>query len=1619
MFIIPITLQAILVETEIIQSKGGSQVINIPITGQTFTQLVITSKGYLIKFNSDSSRSESNLIEGLQFSGVKSDGCQISNDLIVIANADDKQLIFFNLTNNAIATDTIENFSDNGLSLSCSSNYFVIATSSGEEATIKLYHQKTQYKTNTISKVKNNHITCTLFKSKIYTVCFYPYSDDLKDSNYSLFNENLEKIIEEDVQNIHMEHEKNAGVETKNHGVISKRIEDNKVIYCETKLKFGESYFFFCNIGELNISNSKPLNLASENDNNYAVFNYITNKIEQCFIGVRSDNLFSAICRFSFSGEVASDAVSLIAVLSYSNNKIEFLSSNGQSINGGQIKILKSPSNTIINIMEFNNNAIGYLLSDETNTVMSIYYPKCSNSFANSFNYKITSDGTCISDSNSNGYYYDSFTHQYVKLPDNVASCSRLGDFSLKCECDMPTYYPIPADYEGSEICWNKDEDHNYYYFDSTLKMFKNCYQGCLTCSKYGISISDTKCKKCDNWNNLSTTNNYYYSLPTSTSISDSSNAISPDSNLVCYDKDQNIEGYYYKDKTSGFALCHTSCKYCSNSSTSPSTLCQKCKELYYPIINDNPPNLHCYYYQNGIDGYYLDGDDRVFKPCHQSCKKCEKEYMEDDTTENKCTECATNYYKLANNDNTIPSPNFSCIKLTSKPSNTFFNSNDGIIYYCNVACNSCSSISSSQSEPKCNSCSNGYYPLETDSSICINEMIKDDFFSDYFFDAENQIYRKCNIECEKCSNANNLCDICSNNYYKLEGTDYCYSEETKESNFIFDATTTPPVYKLCYEHCERCDESGTSDDNKCLSCISGYIMHPTKIGQCILECESNQYYYIDNNNNYICVDSCPSDYPNVDISLKRCFDDCINDNFKYTYENQCVDSCPEGTIVGISQVCQDGSNCKKTNYKIKTQLIAIEESIPNIINTYMETSSTNQDVSIISHTQKAYEIIIYKNESCINDIKKEINFPNLNECINKIKTANGIPDNTLVTVFLLSLSSSPQIEYQIYNSETKIELSKEPCKDLSININILIPEEIKDNLTLAQNMLDKYNINVYDINDPFFTDVCYEFTAENGKDIILEDRIKVYFQNFSLCEKGCTLNELNIENMTANCNCDVKLEFLTNVLDNSVTGDILEMANDANIKVVKCYKNVFDFGHFIKNIGSYIMLICIITQIPFLISYIINGLSNIRVKLFTYFRDNPPIKNGNNIINDNNSEILIKKNDNELSKNHKDNNINDNDNYKDNDNEYNNDNDNDNNNEYNNDNDNNLENGIRPNVNDDNFIFRGTPTPVKKNQIPNKLTLMAINNNYFDDEEPNSLDFSKSNYSFSSSIKSNSKIKKSSFDTTKTNYKSPNIFNLKKRNKKPINKISLNPKEKKQISEELSTYEEDEEEDLNSMQLYDALIFDKRTFCQFYWEQLQEKQDIIRTFCNNNPYEVYPIKVMTFIFGIGIFFTFNGIFYSESYISERYWTKKENFMFFLKHQITKCFYSSICVVIINSLVEFLASSKKDIERLIKKKKNPQKFQNEIFKVLKAMKRNFLIFIILDFIILFFSWYYLSAFCNVYKNSQMNFLQGCAITFCFIQIYPFLLCLFVTCLRFLGLKYKFETAYKLSVCLTD
>ena len=64
-------------------------------------------------------------------------------------------------------------------------------------------------------------------------------------------------------------------------------------------------------------------------------------------------------------------------------------------------------------------------------------------------------------------------------------------------------------------------------------------------------------------------------------------------------------------------------------------------------------------------------------------------------------------------------------------------------------------------------------------------------------------------------------------------------------------------------------------------------------------------------------------------------------------------------------------------------------------------------------------------------------------------------------------------------------------------------------------------NINVFDKSGAFYTDLCFEFDSPSGRDITLEDRIKEFYPNVSLCDDGCTSKGVNLTTMNAICSCD------------------------------------------------------------------------------------------------------------------------------------------------------------------------------------------------------------------------------------------------------------------------------------------------------------------------------------------------------------------------------------------------------------------------------------------------------------------------------------------------------------------
>ena len=78
-------------------------------------------------------------------------------------------------------------------------------------------------------------------------------------------------------------------------------------------------------------------------------------------------------------------------------------------------------------------------------------------------------------------------------------------------------------------------------------------------------------------------------------------------------------------------------------------------------------------------------------------------------------------------------------------------------------------------------------------------------------------------------------------------------------------------------------------------------------------------------------------------------------------------------------------------------------------------------------------------------------------------------------------------------------------------NESIIINEDVK---SLMENLEDKkqefilfltnQQVDVFNISDRFYNDLCYFFESPNGKDIPLKDRISVFFPNITLCDKDC-----------------------------------------------------------------------------------------------------------------------------------------------------------------------------------------------------------------------------------------------------------------------------------------------------------------------------------------------------------------------------------------------------------------------------------------------------------------------------------------------------------------------------------
>ena len=575
-----------------------------------------------------------------------------------------------------------------------------------------------------------------------------------------------------------------------------------------------------------------------------------------------------------------------------------------------------------------------------------------------------------------------------------------------------------------------------------------------------------------------------------------------------------------------------------------------------------------------------------------------------------------------------------------------------------------------------------------------------------------------------------------------------------------------------------------------------------------------------------------------------------------------------------------------------------------------------------------------------------------MTECEEKLKEHYHINPSDSLYMFVINIEqvgmTVGSFEYELLyplNGTNLVKLDLSVCKDVKVKINI--PFNLTDDL-------EKYNSS-----SSYYNDVCYIADSEDGTDLTLSERQNGYVDNnMQVCEEGCDFDSYNTETQKAVCSCGIKLE-VSSVDDVKVDKDLLlssftDLNNFANIKLLICYKTVFQKKLIMKNIGFFLLAILILLNLICLFLFLIKYWKKL-INIIKKIKSNIPEKiRDKNILNKKTKIPLHRVKFRNKNKSH-----------------------------YVKSSERKIKTIEKENIYDRNHKIKKLKLKRVNNHSPPPKTkkIMKLK------ENRKSESFDKKN------VKSNKKIIKAN---------SKNKLNLNSLNKKHLIKNQLNLKGNKVI---LLIYSE-----MNDLSFEEAVINDNRTFTLYYFSLIKINHPIFSIF-NKIDYNSLPIKLSIFFFNIGTDVAVNSLFFSDSTMHKIH-TDRGSYNFI--YQIPQIVYSTIISSVIGWLIALLGLTENNILKFKKMNTKKNSVYNEYNKLITILKIKIVLFYFFVFAFLFLFWYYLTCFCGIYRNTQIHLIKDSLISFVISLIKPIFVYLLPAFFRIKGLKNKSKYMYKAS-----
>ena len=307
-------------------------------------------------------------------------------------------------------------------------------------------------------------------------------------------------------------------------------------------------------------------------------------------------------------------------------------------------------------------------------------------------------------------------------------------------------------------------------------------------------------------------------------------------------------------------------------------------------------------------------------------------------------------------------------------------------------------------------------------------------------------------------------------------------------------------------------------------------------------------------------------------------------------FVNNSIQSCPEEQIEGKTK-CFSISELLYSQYISPEELSLVYNNYKNKVNYFKNFGfqilySTQVSSTFSTSTNNITQINIQN--SCLSNITNEFYIMKFDFFLNSYMN--------LLNYSLYDINGN-KIKYincklKLFSIFHKINLSK-----IDLNISMIVQfKELK-------------GIDIFNINDKFFYDICFKYKSNAGTDIPISTRVKYLYQNVSFCNysDGIYLSfEYENQELYIECGYGIYDRTFTKPYLYELDKNLTSITKYSNMKVLGCYDLVFDitFKNFFTNLGSFLIFYIFLLEISLVILYIYFGTKPLYDKIKLFFKE-------------------------------------------------------------------------------------------------------------------------------------------------------------------------------------------------------------------------------------------------------------------------------------------------------------------------------------------------------------------------------------------------------------------------------